>query len=113
MKTWSKALGGMKPDQERPGFKNILLEPHFVKGLNSFEASHEGPNGKIQSSWKRSKNTVNYQVTIPANSTATLKLTGKKISQNGKVIFENSGKLLNQFITVNLESGRNEFVVFL
>jgi alpha-L-rhamnosidase len=82
-----------------------------VKGLNSFQASHDGPYGKIQSSWKRSKNTVNYQVVIPANSTATLKLSGKKISLNGKVIAENSGKKVEQSITVNLESGESEFVV--
>ncbi len=106
-----KALGGMKPDQEKPGFKNILLEPHFVKGLNSFQAGHDGPYGKIQSSWKRSKNTVNYQVVIPANSTATLKLSGKKISLNGKVISTNSGGKLDQIVTVNLESGKSEFVV--
>lgn len=106
-----KALGGMKPDQEKPGFKNVLLEPHFVKGLNSFQTNHDGPYGKIQSSWKRVKNTVIYTVVIPANSTATLKLSGKKISQNGKVIAENSGKKVDQSITLNLESGKNEFVV--
>lgn len=106
-----KALGGMKPDQEKPGFKNILLEPHFVKGLNSFEAGHDGPYGKIQSSWTRNKNTVIYKVVVPANSTATLKLSGKKISLNGKVIAENSGKKVEQSITVNLESGESEFVV--
>lgn len=106
-----KALGGMKPDQENPGFKNVLLEPHFVKGLDSFQASHDGPYGEIQSSWKRNGKTVVYQVVIPANSTATLKLSGKKISQNGKVIAENSGKKVDYSITLNLESGKNEFVV--
>lgn len=107
-----KALGGMKPDQEKPGFKNVVLEPHFVKGLNSFQASHAGPYGEIHSSWKRKGKTVVYQVTIPANSTATLKLSGTKISQNGKVITANSGGKMDQIITVNLESGKNEFVVF-
>ena len=33
-----KALGGIRPDPDQPGFKNILLEPHFVKGLDHFEA---------------------------------------------------------------------------
>ncbi len=107
-----KALGGMKPDQEKPGFKNVLLEPHFAKGLNSFQASHAGPYGEIHSSWIRKGKTVVYQVTIPANSTATLKLSGTKISQNGKVITANSGGKMDQIITVNLESGKNEFVVF-
>nr|WP_245553372.1 alpha-L-rhamnosidase [Echinicola vietnamensis] len=68
-----KALGGMKPDPEHPGFKNILLEPHFVEGLEHFEASHDGPYGKIISSWKRDETgAVQYTVRIPANTTATL-----------------------------------------
>jgi len=106
-----KALGGMKPDQEKPGFKNVLLEPHFAKGLNSFQASHDGPYGKIQSSWKRNKNTINYQVVIPANSTATLKLSGKKISQNGKLVFTQAAKNTANLFTVNLGAGTYEFSI--
>jgi alpha-L-rhamnosidase len=106
-----KALGGLKPDQEKPGFQNVLIEPHFVKGLDSFLTSHAGPFGEIQSSWKRIKNNVIYQVVVPANSTAILKLSGKKISQNGKVISVNSGEKMDQIITVNLESGMYEFSI--
>lgn len=71
-----KALGGIKPDPAQPGFKHVRLEPHFVAGLNGFEASHEGPYGTIRSAWKRSKKGVTYSVTIPPNSTATLRLPG-------------------------------------
>ncbi|HTI09191.1 MAG TPA: glycoside hydrolase family 78 protein [Puia sp.] len=67
-----KGLGGIRPDPEQPGFKHILLEPHFVTGLDHFEAAHEGPYGKIVSSWKREGAVVHYTVTIPPNSTATL-----------------------------------------
>ena len=67
-----KGLGGLKPDESQPGFKNILLAPNFVDGINSFEASHTGPFGKITSAWQRSGDTINYEVIIPANSTATL-----------------------------------------
>ncbi len=102
-----KALGGMKPDASQPGFKNILLEPHFVKGLDSFSASHDGPYGEILSSWKRTENTVVYNLVIPANSTATLKLSGKKVSLDGKVISENSDQPLVQ----NLEAGKYEFEI--
>jgi alpha-L-rhamnosidase len=73
-----KALGGMRPDPEHPGFKNILLEPCFVKGLDSFSCYHDGPFGRIVSSWKRINNTIEYQVTIPPNSRASLILQGKK-----------------------------------
>lgn len=102
-----KALGGIKPDQEKPGFSNVLLEPHFVSGLESFSASHDGPFGKIESSWKRTGNTVVYNLVIPANSTATLKLSGEKISRNGKEISGNKDRQIVQ----NLEAGKYEFVV--
>jgi len=105
-----KALGGMKPDASNPGFKNILLEPYFVKGLDSFSASHNGPYGLIQSSWKRTRNTIVYQVVIPANSTATLKLSGQKISLNGKAINPDSENM-DQPFTQSLESGSYEFEI--
>ncbi len=76
-----KALGGIKPDPEKPGFKNVILEPHFVAGLEHFEARHTGPFGEIVSSWKREGGKVIYTATIPANSTATLKLEDGKVTQ--------------------------------
>ena len=105
-----KALGGLKPDQENPGFKNVLLEPHFVKGLNSFQASHAGPFGEIQSSWKREDKKLVYRLVIPANSTASLKLSGSKISQNGKVVYTQQ-KSGDSGYLANLSSGTYEFVV--
>ena len=69
-----KALGGIKPDPAQPGFKNILLEPHFVEGLDGFEAKHHSPYGEIVSSWERKGSTIVYAVIVPPNSTATLRL---------------------------------------
>jgi alpha-L-rhamnosidase len=105
-----KALGGMKPDVAQPGFKNILLEPHFVKGLESFNATHSGPYGEIQSSWKRTGNTVIYKLVIPANSSATLKLSGKSISLNGKEVQIPSSSSDSKF-TTQLAAGTYEFVI--
>ena len=72
-----KTLGGIRPDPAHPGFKNILLEPKFVAGLDSFSAAHKGPYGEIKSAWKRNGMQVNYSVTIPPNATATLVLKNK------------------------------------
>lgn len=69
-----KALGGIKPDPMKPGFKNILLEPHFVDGLNEFKSSHQSPYGMIHSAWKKVNERVTYEITIPANTTATVTL---------------------------------------
>jgi alpha-L-rhamnosidase len=105
-----KALGGLKPDAAHPGFKNVLIEPHFVKGLDSFNASHDGPFGDIQSSWKRNGNTVIFSLVIPANSTATLKLSGDKISQNGKVLYTRTKTGEARYL-VNLAAGTYMFVI--
>jgi len=74
-----KALGGIKPDPIRPGFKNILLEPNFVKKLDHFKADFEGPFGLIKSQWEKKEGVVYYHVNIPPNSTAKLTLNCKKI----------------------------------
>jgi len=84
-----KGIGGIKIDEQQPGFKNILLQPHFVAGLTHFTASHESPYGTVLSSWKRSAKGVKYDVKIPANATASItipEIAGKKVYLNGKVI---------------------------
>ena len=67
-----KALGGIRPDPEKPGFRNILLHPCFVEGLAYSEISHKSPYGDIISKWSRNKAEVTYQLTVPANSSADL-----------------------------------------
>jgi alpha-L-rhamnosidase len=91
-----KGLGGIKPDVNKPGFKNIILQPYFVKGLNHFEASHTGPQGTITTSWKRQGKRINYTVTIPPNSTATVYLpeTNQKVYLNKRVLQENIVQLV-------------------
>ncbi|RYY53964.1 MAG: alpha-rhamnosidase [Chitinophagaceae bacterium] len=82
-----KAPGGIRPDPAAPGFRNVVLEPQFVTGLESFSSTHDGPFGTISSAWKRSKKSISYSVTVPANSTALVKLAlakGQKVFLDGK-----------------------------
>jgi alpha-L-rhamnosidase len=76
-----KGLAGIQPDPEQPGFRHILLRPHFVTGLDRFEASHVSPYGRIGSSWKKENDTLVYTAVIPPNTTATLQLeiSGKQV----------------------------------
>ncbi len=67
-----KALAGINVDPENPGFRNVLLKPHFVDGLDYVKASYRSPYGIIRSEWTRCDGHVIYSVTVPANSTATL-----------------------------------------
>jgi alpha-L-rhamnosidase len=108
-----KALGGIRPDPAQPGFKNILLEPHFVQGLNHFEASHLGPYGMITSGWKRNKGKLEYNVTIPANSSATIILPSKNIKEGKQPIEKNPFiKMIsidNSIVRLSISSGSYHF----
>ena len=81
-----KGIGGIKPDQQTPGFKNVIVAPNFVTGLDHFEVAHQSPFGTITSSWQRAGTGVTYTVVIPANSTATFQIpqiTGLQVYENG------------------------------
>lgn len=110
-----KALGGIFPDENQPGFKNIILKPNFVSGLSHFEASHNGPYGDIVSSWQRKGKAVEYNVTVPANSTATLHLNGKNIRENNKALNKNpliqTVKAEHDQHVVKLKAGSYRFTI--
>lgn len=90
-----KGLGGIMIDEKQPGFKHVLLKPHFVQGLEHFEAEHEGPHGMIRSAWKRQGKKVSYVVTVPANSSATVyfPLQAGQKAYRGKVVVNDILKL--------------------
>lgn len=90
-----KGVAGIFPDPSQPGFRNIVLRPRFVKELKQFAATHRSPYGEIVSRWERKGKRVRYEVTIPANSTATLTLPDKNGNER----------------TVQLEAGKHEFIV--
>lgn len=69
-----KTLGGINIDERNPGFYSMIIKPHFVKGLDSFKAEYDSPNGMIVSSWKRINNMIIFDLTIPANCSAKLYL---------------------------------------
>ena len=108
-----KALGGIFPDEENPGFRNVILKPNFVTGLDHFRAEHDGPYGTIGSAWEKKKNRVTYRVEIPAGSTATLHLEAGDIRENGKKLEENGHirKLESEGnkMKLRLASGKYEF----
>jgi alpha-L-rhamnosidase len=101
-----KGIGGIRPDENAPGFKNVILAPAFPETLKDFSATHDGPYGKIVSSWKRVKNKIEYEVVIPPNSTATITFPPLK----GKVVYRGNEQIKNTTL-VQLPSGKHVFVI--
>ena len=78
-------LAGIKPLPEGPGFRLFELSPCFPANIASASAWHQSPYGKIESAWKRQGDTVRWNVTVPWNSRAKVKLPGgEKITLNDR-----------------------------
>ncbi len=94
---------GIQPDESQPGYKHFFLDPHPGGHFRRISGSINTVNGKIESGWTKDEaGNTQYGFTIPANTTATLKLSGKYVFKEGKegIISKNSDG------TVNLASGK-------
>lgn len=100
-------LAGIKNDPSAVAFKKIWMEPVFPEKLNHVTASHVSPYGKIESSWKHEENKLEWNITIPANTTATVKLPSKfhvKVDTKQKGI--HSAQESDGHLIVHLGSGK-------
>lgn len=69
-----KALAGLRPDPQAPGFQHFFIAPQVVGDLTSARAEYESIRGKIVSDWKRQGDMFRLRVVIPPNTTATVVL---------------------------------------
>ncbi|MFE7275780.1 family 78 glycoside hydrolase catalytic domain [Streptomyces sp. NPDC057623] len=71
-------MAGIAPDPAGPGFKDFVLQPHLdpTGRITHVRGSHESPYGEIRSEWRLEDGgkTLAYEVTVPANSRATLRV---------------------------------------
>ena len=61
-------LGGIRP--LAPGYSKIMLKPYPIKGLDYVNCSYQSVSGLIKSKWKRNGNNFEWEILIPANTTA-------------------------------------------
>jgi len=64
------SLGGIRPGG--PGYKEILIKPNLVGDLHWVNSSYQSIHGEIVSNWKLRGNQVVINVSIPANTSATV-----------------------------------------
>ena len=74
-------------------YKHFILKPSFGGTITQASGSFRSSYGKIYSGWSRSSNgSYIYQATVPANTTATIRLpvsSGQKITE-GNVLAQNA-----------------------
>ncbi|WP_189148451.1 alpha-L-rhamnosidase [Streptomyces lacrimifluminis] len=71
-------MAGIARDPESPGFKHFVLQPHIdpTGGITRVSGTYESPYGEIRSEWQVTEGgrALVYDVVVPANSEATLRL---------------------------------------
>ena len=69
---------GIKADESKPGYANIIFRPLTDERLDYVKASLETRKGLVKSEWKRENGKVTYTFVVPEESTATAYIDGKE-----------------------------------
>ncbi|GHT42633.1 hypothetical protein AGMMS49965_14550 [Bacteroidia bacterium] len=91
-------MAGINVDESNPGFKHIIItpmpdfrptRPAGQEQITTVNAVYNSYYGEVKSAWNiDSKGNVKYNVTIPANTTATLALPSGSDGKAEKIIYE-------------------------
>jgi alpha-L-rhamnosidase len=102
-----QGLAGIRPNPTAPGFKDIIIKPAVGGNVNWVRCHHDSPHGRIVSSWKREGDLLTMEVTIPANTTATV-----FVPAGDAASVTESGKSANRATGVKFLRFENGFAVF-
>ncbi len=109
-------LAGIGYDPDQPGFKHVILRPQPVGDLTFVKASCKTVHGTIASHWRIENGAFHWDITIPANTTATVYLPAKdadSTTESGNQLHEAKGVnvagMCGNRLVLNVESGKYSF----
>jgi alpha-L-rhamnosidase len=79
-----RRAAGIDTDQSGPGFHHLSIHPHFDAALPKLHVEYDSAYGTVISDWNESQR--RFTLTLPANTTATVGLPGKKDVEVGSGI---------------------------
>jgi alpha-L-rhamnosidase len=100
-------VAGIDLDPAQPAYKHIVIHPRPGGGLTWARAKYDSVRGPIESSWRYSAGDFELQVTIPANTTATVYVPTSKpetVEVDGQPL--KPSRVENGFAVFELGSGR-------
>jgi alpha-L-rhamnosidase len=110
-------LAGIRTDKTEVGFKKIIMKPIVPAGLDFVKASYKSPHGLIKSEWKNGVDKFTWDITIPANTKATVYIpanSADEIVESGKAIIGNTDvkfiKMDKGAVVFEIASGSYSFV---
>ncbi|MDR0394165.1 MAG: glycoside hydrolase family 78 protein [Tannerella sp.] len=90
-----EAVGGIRPDENAPGYRHFYISPQVPEGLTWANVSRETPYGTARVNWKADDATVWLDITIPSGSEATVILPENRpgYTLNGEALKSNEIRL--------------------
>lgn len=81
-------LCGLRPREDAPGFRNVVIKPDMPKGFDFVNMTFNSPVGDYAIAWKLSGKEYEFTCGIPFNAEAELFLPAapEKVSMNGNTV---------------------------
>lgn len=105
-------LAGIRQSDRSVAWSNIVIQPEVVGDISYVKGSYESLYGTIVSEWKKEGNVFTLNVTIPANTQATVYIPGAKgrqVTEGGEAVQIIAYK--DDYALVGVGAGKYEFVV--
>lgn len=67
-----QALAGINPDENNPGYRNIIIRPQVISDITWVKASKDTPYGRVEVRWNTADGGFSLDVKVPVGSTATV-----------------------------------------
>ena len=96
----------------KPGYKQIIIQPHPDKRLSFAKAEYQSAYGKIISAWAMKDGNRTVDVVIPPNTTATIILPearAEEVMENGKAAAAVFSSLKQDGRNVIIETGSGSY----
>ncbi len=106
-------LGGIQIAADAVGADRIVIRPQTGLGLTWVKSSHQSIRGRIESNWKITGKSGEFDIVIPPDATAEIELPAGKITESGKPLSESEGITVHKSSGNRLKvgSGRYRFIV--
>lgn len=109
-------VAGIRSDENEVAFKKIIMRPEQIEQLNFVNASYQSMYGEIKSEWKKVSGKFDWNISIPANSSARVYIPAKSLNdvlESGQVLSKIEGvrsmKWENGFAILEIGSGQYKF----
>jgi alpha-L-rhamnosidase len=87
-------LAGIQADPAQPAFKHIVMRPLVLGDLEFVTGSHQSPYGLVASHWRRDGKRLQWHVTVPPNTSATVSVPASaeaSVTESGQPVGDARG----------------------